>query len=171
MLVFNDLELVVTHQRALAPKSRQTIEDHLPPHKLQMLMATPQGCLKQAEKIGPFTLKWMIRLLENRVTDRLRSGMSVLQFAKKYSPQRLENACHRSLDFDDIYYGKQIRKTSKGKPDFKGELFFLVVPYGRKLVALYGRLLTTSMEHEIIDDIARSWESGLVENHWEGQRR
>lgn len=105
VLIFDDLELVVTHQRALAPRSRQTIDDHLPPHKLHMLMATPQGCLKQAEKIGPSVLKWMLRLLENRVADRLRSGMSALQLAKKYSPQRLENACQRSLDFDDIYYG------------------------------------------------------------------
>jgi hypothetical protein len=31
--------------------------------------------------------------------------MSVLQLAKKYSPQRLENDCQRSLDFDDVYYG------------------------------------------------------------------
>lgn len=103
--IFNDLELVVTHTRALAPRTRETKSDHLPPEKVQMWMATPQGCLKQAEEIGPWALKWMKRLLEHQVTDRLRSGLAVLGLAKKFSPQRLEIACQRSLDFDEIRYG------------------------------------------------------------------
>ena len=89
----------------VAPRTRQTNPDHLPPDKVQLLMATPYGCLQRAEKIGPATLQWMQRLLENRVTDRLRSGLAALRLAEKYSPQRLEAACQRSLDFDDVYYG------------------------------------------------------------------
>jgi transposase len=103
--IFDGLDLIVTHERAIAFKTRQTKVDHLPPEKVQLLMATPQGCLQQAEKIGPFALKWMLRLLENQVTDRLRSGMAALQLAKKYSSQRFEIACQRSLDFDEIRYG------------------------------------------------------------------
>ena len=71
----------------------------------QLLMATPQGCLRQAEQIGPATLSWMQRLLTNQVTDRLRSGLAALRLAEKYTPQRLEMACRRSLDFDEIRYG------------------------------------------------------------------
>ncbi|MBF0437170.1 MAG: hypothetical protein HQL77_17640 [Magnetococcales bacterium] len=102
--IFNDLELVATHDRSWLSRSRQTNEDHLPTNKVQWWMATPQGCLKQAEKIGPFALKWMQCLLENQVTDRLRSGLAALRLADKYSPKRFEVACERSLDFEEIQY-------------------------------------------------------------------
>jgi transposase len=103
--IFNELELIATHTRALAARSRETKEDHLPPEKVQLLMATPRGCLKQAEAIGPTVLKWMTTLLEHQVTDKLRSGLAALQLAEKYSPQRLELACQRSLDFGEVHYG------------------------------------------------------------------
>ncbi|MBF0381796.1 MAG: IS21 family transposase [Magnetococcales bacterium] len=103
--IFNGLELEATHQKALSPRTRQTNPDHLPPDKVQLLMATPFGCLQRAENIGPSTLQWMHRLLGNRVTDRLRSGLAALRLADKYSSKRLEAACQRSLDFDDISYG------------------------------------------------------------------
>ena len=102
--IFNELDLVATHERALVPRTRRTNLDHLPPEKVRQLMATPHGCLEEAEKIGPSVLEWMTRLLDHQVTDRLRSGIAALQLAEKYSPQRLEVACQRSLDFDEIRY-------------------------------------------------------------------
>ena len=100
--IFRDLELVATHPRALTPKSRVFNEDHFPPHKIALLKSTPQWCLKKAEEIGPATLEWMQKYLSDRVMVRMRSGFAVLKFADKYTPQRLEKACRRALDFDEI---------------------------------------------------------------------
>ena len=112
--IFHGLNLVATHERALVPRSRKFNPDHFPPEKIKLLQATPQWCLKQAERIGPSTLEWMKRFLSDPVMERVRSGLAALKLAEKYTPQRLEMACRRSLDFDEVQFNTLKRILVRG---------------------------------------------------------
>ena len=112
--IYQDLDLVATHERALIPRSRMSNPDHFPPHKVALLKATPQWCLKKAEENGPATLEWMQRYLSDRVMEKMRSGFIVLKFADKFTPQRLETACRRTLDFDEVSFNSLKRVLERG---------------------------------------------------------
>lgn len=112
--IYRDLDLVATHKRALIPRSRVFNEDHFPPHKVELLKATPQWCFKKAAEIGPSTLEWMQRYLSDRVMLKVRSGFAALKFAEKFTPQRMENACRRALDFDEVGFNSLKRILEHG---------------------------------------------------------
>ncbi|MEO5331564.1 MAG: IS21 family transposase [Magnetococcus sp. YQC-5] len=112
--IYHDLELVATHRRAQVPRSRMANQDHFPPHKVALLKATPQWCFKKAEEIGPATLEWMQRYLSDPVMEKVRSGFIALGLAEKFTSQRLEMACRRALDFDEISFATLKRILERG---------------------------------------------------------
>lgn len=112
--IYHDLDLVATHERAQVPRSRVFNLDHFPPHKIALLKATPQWCFKKAAEVGPATLEWMQRYLSDPITERVRSGFTALGFVEKFTSQRLETACRRALDFDEIGFGSLKRILERG---------------------------------------------------------
>ncbi|MEO5348374.1 MAG: integrase core domain-containing protein [Magnetococcus sp. YQC-3] len=112
--IFHDLELVATHERAQVPKSRIFNSDHFPPHKVALLKATPQWCFKKAAEVGPATLEWMQKYLSDPIMEKVRSGFAALGFAEKFTPRRLEDACRRALDFDEVGFGSLKRILERG---------------------------------------------------------
>ncbi|MBF0437122.1 MAG: IS21 family transposase [Magnetococcales bacterium] len=112
--IYHDLDLVATHERAQSPRSRVFNLDHFPPHKVALLKATPQWCLKEAAKVGPATLEWMQRYLSDPITEKVRSGFAALGFVEKFTSQRMESACRRALDFDEIGFGSLKRILERG---------------------------------------------------------
>lgn len=101
--VFHDYERVASHRWG-RPGTRRTIDDHYPPDKLAYLMATPRYCQRRAKEIGPATADLVSRLLGERPLDRLRSVQAVLRLEQKYGRGRLEQACRRSLFYDETSY-------------------------------------------------------------------
>lgn len=97
-------ELKAIHPRLTRAGQRHTIDEHLPPHHVAYKMRDPQWCLKQAEATGPYCHRFIHRLFENRVLDRLRAAQGVVGLAKRYGAARLEAACQRALHFDNIQY-------------------------------------------------------------------
>ena len=71
-----------------------------------------QGC--RAEEIGPATSDVIGRLLGERPLDRLRSALGILKLAHKFGPRRLEAACARALQYDDLTYGTLKRILDRG---------------------------------------------------------
>lgn len=112
--IFHDLNLVATHERAQVPKSRIFNPDHFPPHKIALLRATPQWCFKKAEEVGPATLEWMQRYLSDPIMEKVRSGFTALGFAEKFTPERMEVACRRALDFDEVGFSSLKRILERG---------------------------------------------------------
>ena len=112
--IYHHLDLLATHERAHVPRTRRFNPDHFPPHKVEVLKATPHWCLKQAAEIGPATLEWMQRYLSDRVMEKTRSGFKALKLAEKFSPQRLEAACRRTLDFDEVGFNSLKRILERG---------------------------------------------------------
>ena len=112
--IFQHHELVATHPRATRRGQRLTNPDHLPPAKVAGLLATPASCLRRAQEIGPATSDVVGRLLGERPIDRLRTVMGILKLAHKFGPRRLEAACARAVQFDDITYGTVKRILDRG---------------------------------------------------------
>ena len=112
--IFHQHELVATHPRATRRGQRLTTADHLPPAKVAGLLATPASCVRRAQDIGPATADVIGRLLGERPLDRLRTAMGILKLAHKFGPRRLEAACARAVQFDDMTYGTLKRILDRG---------------------------------------------------------
>ena len=97
-----DFERVAIHTRAHQPGQRQTVLAHLPPTKVAGVTLTPLACLDRAAQVGPHTLEAVAQLLAERPVDRLRAVHRLLKQAEKDGPERLERACARALEFDDV---------------------------------------------------------------------
>jgi transposase len=112
--IFHQHELVATHPRATRRGQRLTNPDHLPPAKVAGLLATPASCVRRAGEIGPATSEVIGRLLGERPLDRLRTALGILKLAHKFGPRRLEAACARALQYDDLTYGTLKRILDRG---------------------------------------------------------
>jgi len=112
--IFHQHELVATHPRALRRGQRLTTSDHLPPAKVAGLLATPASCVRRAQDIGPATSDVIGRLLGERPLDRLRTALGILRLAHKFGPRRLEAACVRALQYDDLAYSTLKRILDRG---------------------------------------------------------
>jgi len=102
--IYHQHELKAIHPRLTLAGQRHTVDEHLPPHHVAYKMRDPQWCLKQAEATGPYCHRFIERLFENRVLDRLRAAQGVVGLARRYGAARLEAACQRALHFDNIQY-------------------------------------------------------------------
>lgn len=100
----SDYKLVATHERAAKPGERHTHRDHLPPEKLPGLERNRPALLEQAAQIGPATQKLVESLLADTVLDQLHPVGRLLRLQEKFTPQRLEAACQRAIDYDDLSY-------------------------------------------------------------------
>jgi len=114
VVIFHEHESVASHPRAGRPGQRRTHPDHLPPAKVAGMMVTPARCLTRAHEIGLDTAELVGRLLGERPLDRLRTAQAILKLAHKYSPRRLEAACHRALAYDEIAHGAVKRILERG---------------------------------------------------------
>jgi len=112
--IFDGIELVAIHPRLTRPGSKSTIEDHMPPNAQAYIMHDPQWCLAQAEKIGPACRDFIDELFSNKVLDNLRTAQGTLGLKKKYGAKRLEAACQRALDHNDVRYFTVKRILTKG---------------------------------------------------------
>jgi hypothetical protein len=56
------------------------------------------------------------RLLADQVLDRIHQAGRLLRLSEKYSPERLNNACQRALNFDDPAY-KTVKNILKQNLD------------------------------------------------------
>lgn len=103
--IYNDqYALIATHARAAKAGERHTHRDHLPPEKLPGLERNRPALLEQAAGVGPATLKLVETLLGSTGLDQLHPMGRLLRLQEKYTSQRLEAACQRALDYEDLSY-------------------------------------------------------------------
>lgn len=99
-----DYRLVANHERATRPGERQTHPAHLPPEKLSGLFLDRAGCQAAANDIGPATAETVQQLLNESGIDRLPAVRRLLTLRDRYGDTRLEAACVRALQFDEVAY-------------------------------------------------------------------
>jgi transposase len=102
--IYQGLNLVATHERALKPGEWHTRMEHYPEHKSAYLERTPARCLQLAEGIGPAASQVVKDLLGDQPLYRLRSVQAILRLQDKVGAERLEAACARALHFGDPAY-------------------------------------------------------------------
>jgi hypothetical protein len=102
--LYKEWERVATHQRAVRRGEWKTNPTHLPEEKLLGLLPAPLEVRAQAAGIGRSTAEFIDELLGQRPLDRLRSAQGVLRLAKRVGSARLEAACRRALEFDEVRY-------------------------------------------------------------------
>ena len=102
--IYQQEQLIATHNRLFIKGSRQTLDDHLPPNALAYKMRNPTWCRQQAERIGPACHTLIEHLFADRVMHNLRAAQGIVSLEKQYGKQRLNAACQRALDFHNPRY-------------------------------------------------------------------
>jgi transposase len=102
--IVHGMELVTTHPRLQEKGQRSTRIEHYPESKRAYLENTPERCRERAQGIGDACGRVVEHLLNDRVQDRIRSVHSILRLNETVGAQRLENACHRALHYQDASY-------------------------------------------------------------------
>jgi transposase len=115
--IFYEHLLIASHVRARYPGTRRTNPDHYPPAKVALMEKTPQWCLNEARRIGPYTYKFITAILtKSHPLDGLRRAQGILGLQRKYTRERLEGATRRALHFGVFTY-QVIKKILKKEYD------------------------------------------------------
>lgn len=112
--IYHEQNLAAVHPRLRNPGQRSTRETHYPPEAQAYLMADPQWCLEQAEKIGESCHEFIEALFAHRVLDKLRAAQGVIRLGSKYGKTRLEAACARALEYEASTYRSVKEILEKG---------------------------------------------------------
>lgn len=94
--------LVKVHVRQLRG-GRSTDPDDYPPERTAYTLRAPNRIRRQAAELGPAVAAFAQRLFEGPLPwAKLRQGLKLLRLGERYTPARLEAACHRALAVDLI---------------------------------------------------------------------
>jgi transposase len=97
---------IASHPRSDEKGKFITDEAHRPPSHAGYLEWTPERIKRWGKSIGEHTESMMEKIMESRrhVEQGYRTCLGILRLSKRYSPQRLENACKRALLIGGISY-------------------------------------------------------------------
>jgi len=109
---------VCAHIRNRTEHSYTTLREHMPPAHQKYLEWTPERILQWADKYGP-----EVKLLVERIMDSRRfpeqaykSCLGIIRLANHFSPERLNLACHRALQYN-IYSYAGVKNILQNKLD------------------------------------------------------
>lgn len=106
---------VASHVRSYIPGRATTCPEHRPKAHREYLEWTPSRIIAWAEKTGPHTAKLVeaIMAAKPHPEQGYRACLGIIRLGDKYTPQRLEAACKRSLAIKAHSYKsvKSILKT------------------------------------------------------------
>lgn len=102
--IFHDFQEICCHDRAKEPATYLRKSEHAPPIEEEYLTLTQGGLLRQAEGLGEHVYRVAQKIFEERAVDMLRPVRWIIRLAEKYSPDRLDAACRRSLHYDSANY-------------------------------------------------------------------
>ena len=116
---------IMSHYRLNGKKRFSTTQAHMPPNHLWVSQWSPERFLAWGADIGKHTrdLLECILLKRTPVQQGYRSCLGILQLAKRYDKQRLENACSRALAIQGTNYNnvKSILEKGLDRIDWKPE--------------------------------------------------
>ena len=117
-------ERVALHQRRYSGNRYVTEPDHMPEnhrHQMENNRRTGSDYRSWASTIGNNTREVVDRLLKNQMFEETayRSCMGVLQFAKTFSPEKLEAACNKSIQIGSPTYTTIKNLLKNPRPDIR----------------------------------------------------
>ncbi len=97
--IFSNRKQVALHPRSTAKGRYTTLPEHMPANHRFYSEWSPERFIHWAEKIGPQTTQIVQLELNSRQhpEQAYRACLGILGFAKKFTPGRLESACHYAL--------------------------------------------------------------------------
>ena len=103
---FHDGHRVAAHARSWRKGGFTTDPTHRPKAHQEHLEWTPSRMIRWAEKTGPHTATTVTRIIEERPHPEqgYRPCLGILRLGERYSPERLEAACHRALAIQGVSY-------------------------------------------------------------------
>jgi transposase len=104
--VFYKNRRVASHQRSHRKYGHTTVAEHMPKAHQKHLQWTPSRIINWAGKTGPYTQHLVTEIMQRRPHPEqgFRACLGVMRLAKRYSPQRLENACARAVSIGAYTY-------------------------------------------------------------------
>lgn len=114
--VFYQSKRVASHRRLFKEKSTSTIKEHMPAGHREYSDWSPSRIINWARRIGPFCALVCQKIMEDREHPELgfRSCLGIIRLEKKYSKERLENACKRALKIGGLTYKSISSILTKG---------------------------------------------------------
>ena len=102
--IYYNHQRVAYHERLITKGRYTTLKEHLHPDHQWFKNWSPIFFEEQADKIGVNTRLAIDEILRKTAypEQAYRSCVGVLSFAKRYSEERLENACERALHYNHI---------------------------------------------------------------------
>lgn len=102
--IYHNHQRVACHERLITKGRYTTLKEHLHPSHQWINSWSPIFFEEQADKIGPNTRLAIDEILRLRIypEQAYRSCVGVLSLAKRYTAQRLEDACERALYYKHI---------------------------------------------------------------------
>ena len=104
--VYYNYERIASHERIRSPYNYTTIKTHLASTHQFVGGWTPEKFLSWAESIDPVVRAYIYVILNKKqhVEQSYKSCVGILALGKKYSKERLINACKRGMEYDMYNY-------------------------------------------------------------------
>ncbi|MCF8070478.1 MAG: IS21 family transposase [Desulfobacterales bacterium] len=134
---------VASHLRSYKKGRFTTYRDHMPKSHQKYLEWTPSKIIKWAAKNGSQTGQLVAGIMNSRrhPEQGFRACMGIMRLGKRYSPQRLENACARAVSIRSYSYksvdsilkkgldkvplqSEQVEKKPLQHPNIRGKQYF-----------------------------------------------
>ncbi len=104
--VYYQNKRVASHMRTYEKGKFITESSHMPHEHRQYLEWTPKRIKGWADKIGPSTKMMVKSIMESKKYPEhgFRNCLGIIRLSKKYTPDRVENACKRALTVEAFNY-------------------------------------------------------------------
>ena len=109
---------IALHQRQYGPNRYTTVKEHMPPHHQFYDSWSPQKMIGWAEQVGVEAKAMIEAVLESRPfpEQAYKSCLGILNLARKYGKERLNEACRRALAYGALSY-RSVRNILESKLD------------------------------------------------------
>ncbi len=103
---FHKNQRVAGHQKSHRPYAHTTETQHMPKAHQKYLEWSPSRIINWAGQTGPNTQRVVTEIMQRRMHPEqgFRACLGVMRLAKRYSPQRLEDACKRAVAISSYSY-------------------------------------------------------------------
>ena len=119
--MFYKEKLIKTHVRAQSHGTWTTDEKDYPKKVQAFISGDRDTCLSEAKAIGESTSEVCKQILNELSVTKQRKAQAVLRLAKKHTADRLESACERALQHDNITYKCLKKILEDGLDEVKSE--------------------------------------------------
>jgi len=104
--IYYNYERIAIHKRSEASWAYTTVKGHMPSQHQFVMDWNPQRFIRWGKKVGSATGAYIEQVLDRRSypEQAYKSCMGILNLGKKYSSERLENACARALQYEKYSY-------------------------------------------------------------------